>query len=83
MKKKTKTIGPSVFTLAFVRMPECSFVSQELLDKTLYVHYQTELNEVINLVCFICHFTHVSQVNSLSQNFLKIAKDGNLKIQIY
>ena len=63
--KKTKTIGPSVFTLIY--FPDvglsvfhdlgCSLISHELLDKIyIYAHHQNGLNEEIKIMCFICRF---------------------------
>ena len=65
---KTKTIGPSVFTLIY--FPDvglsvcpsflifgCSLISHELLNKTyIYAHHQNGLNEGIKIMCFICRF---------------------------
>ena len=87
--KKTKTIGPSLFTLIyfpdvglsvcpFFRIFVCSLISHELLDKTyIYAYHQNGLNEEIKIMCFICRFNVYFSHNhrKCSQN----GEDENLK----
>ena len=75
--KKNKNNMSSVFTLLFFRMFGCSLISQELLNKTyIFVHHQTEiieLNQRINMMCFICHFnvqSHRHQICDFSRDII-------------
>ena len=69
----------SLWCLFGVRLCGCSFISQELLDKTyIVVHHQIELNERINMIALFGISTSISRV--IGKKFRKMSKNEKLKL---